>query len=321
MPKEKQIGGNNTPYIKYIETLVLDLLIQAVCKGKDEVFLSKNQILSELRMINKNYGTCKERIPKLSQFLNIDRKTIEEWYESTDGTLKRNLETALDSLKKQSLILWSSEITVCEVKILNNLMDVNKNIKIDEYDEEITTYKVNAGFHLLHREATKQEKKFILHTEREIMKEMGYDNKQDIVKFGAWDNFKKKVNSILLEQFKISFYYNSYKILFNEDHIQEQYEEMLEKFLLQADQRQIEYTELNNAVIERLKGNTIKRQNRALEESEMWMECCNEITNEKIKMRVEDNYINNTNKLIDVLIHKESEDIKKKIKRIKLNKK
>jgi hypothetical protein len=200
-------------------------------------------------------------------------------------------------------------------------MDVNKNIKIDEYDEEITTYKVNAGFHLLHREATKQEKKFILHTEREIMKEMGYDNKQDIVKFGAWDNFKKKVNSILLEQFKISFYYNSYKILFNEDHIQEQYEEMLEKFLLQADQRQIEYTELNNAVIERLKGNTIKRQNRALEESEMWMECCNEITNEKIKMRVEDNYINNTNKLIDVLIHKESEDIKKKIKRIKLNKK
>lgn len=320
MPKEKvdnrKNGNNNTPYIKYIETLILDLLAQSVYKGKDEVFLSKNRLFKEFKMINNNYVFCKNRTLKLSKFMDINKDTIEEWYLSTDGTLKRNLETALDSLKKQSLILWSSEITVCELVVNQNNMVIDKKIRVDEYDEEIITYKVNTGFDLLHREATKEEKKAILRIERDIMLEMGFENKQDIVRVGSWDKFKEKINKIILDKLNISYYYDSYKILFNEDHIQQQYEKIIEEIFLEEEDRIGNKNELNDSIMRRLKDNSQKKQNRAISESQILF---GEITNEKLNRRIQDSYIIDTHSLVDVLIDKDYKNINNKVKKIKIS--
>lgn len=314
--KEKMInkGGNNTPYIKYIEKLILDLLVQDL--HKEEICLSKNKILKELKMINDNYVFCKYRVPKLSQFMKIESDTIDEWYESTDVTLKNNIEKALDNLKDQSLILWSSEISVCKIDVVSEggLYEINKKVSIDEYDEEIISFKINAGHRYNFREATKEEKKFIIYTEREIMKEMGFKNKRDIVKCGLWKVFKDRINKILLKELNVNFHYNSYKILFNEEHIYEKYEELLD-LLLTKEEREENQRQLNSAIIERLNNNIQKKQNRALEKTKNTFGI---IKDKKLKRRISDNYIDNNTELINTLINQNSDDIKKKIKKTKV---
>jgi hypothetical protein len=318
VPKEQKCG-NNIPYVKYIEALILDLLVQGVYKGQDEVFLSKNQLLKEFKMINENYAFCKAnnyRILKLSKFSNINRETIEEWYLSTDTTLKNNLERALENLKSQSLILWSSEITVCKANISEHNSIINKKIQIDEYDEETITYKANVGVYLENKEATKDEKKFIIHTEHEVMANMDVETKQQLVKNGLWDVFKKKVNEILLKELGISFYYDSYKIVFNEDHIQNKYEKLLDELLLLSEERSNTQAELNLAVSDRLKNNSIKKQDRALSETK---NIIGNIKDDKLKRRSNQDYILDTEKLIDILINKNSKNIKQNIKKTKIN--
>jgi hypothetical protein len=252
----------------------------------------------------------------LSQFIKIESDTIDEWYESTDVTLKNNIEKALNNLKNQSLILWSSEISVCKIDVVseNGLYEINKKVDVDEYDEEIVSFRVNAGFRYNFREATKEEKRFILYTEREIMKEMGFENKRDIVKCGLWKAFKDKINNIILKKLNVNFYYNSYKILFNEEHIYEKYEELLD-LLLTKDEREENQRQLNIAIMERLHNNIQKKQDRALEGTKNTF---GKIKDKKIKRRINDDYIDNNSELINTLINQNSNNIKKKVKRQKV---
>lgn len=312
-------GGNNkVSYIEYIEKLILDLLVQDLHRGK--VCLSKNKLFKELKMINDNYAFCKSRIPKLSKFTEIEKETIEEWYLSTDSTLKGNVEKALNNLKSQSLILWTNEISVCKLEVFskgNGVYNISKKITLDEYDEEIVQHNVKAYTSCNFREATEDEKRFIIHTERDVMKDMGFSNKQKIVRCGMWDIFKNRVNKVILDELNIDFYYNSYKILFNEDHIYEKYEELLDLLLTKAE-RESHQTELNKAIRERIHNNTEKKRNRALEETENWI---GEFKDDKLKRRVEENYIDDNEKLINALIDKDTKSIKYKIKIIKIQEK
>lgn len=305
--------NNSATYIEYIEKLILDLLVQN--EHKEKVCLSKNKLFQELKMTNGNYSFCKQRIPKLSIFMGIEEDTIEEWYTSTDTTLKSNLEKALDNLRKQSLIIWSSEISVCKIDVIEkDIYNINKKVTLDKYDEEIVTFNVKAGFVHNFRETTDSEKKFILHTEREVMREMDFDNKQNIVRCGMWETFKNKINKIILKELNIDYYFDSYKILFNEDHIYEKYEELLD-LLLSEEEREIHKQELNKAINERIFGNVVKKQNRAIEETSS---CFGEIKDDKLKRRINENYLNSNQALINNLIDKNSKDIKKSVKTIKV---
>jgi hypothetical protein len=181
VPKEKEDlrkynGGdhNNIEYIQTIETLVLNLLAE---QNKGIIFLSRYSILNKLKMINENYSFCKTRIPKLSQLMNIDKENIYEFYDTTDGTLQRNLEKALNNLQNRCLVIWSKEITVCEA-IDNGCNQIEDICYTDQYDEEVHIYKNKLD--LNHREATDEEKQMILYHEKEVIKELGKDGKQEL---------------------------------------------------------------------------------------------------------------------------------------------
>jgi hypothetical protein len=182
----KYNGGdhNNIEYIQTIETLVLNLLAE---QNKGIIFLSRYSILNKLKMINENYSFCKSRIPKLSQFMHIDKEYIYEFYDTTDGTLQRNLEKALNNLQNRCLVIWSKEITVCEA--IDNGGQIEETTYRDIYDEEVHIYKNRLD--LNHREATDEEKQCILYHEKEVMKELEKSNKQEIVKCKLWDIFIK----------------------------------------------------------------------------------------------------------------------------------
>jgi hypothetical protein len=236
--------------------------------------------------------------------------------------LKRNLEKALDNLRSQSLVIWSSELTVCDlipIGINENeqKFNINKNILEDEYGEKVIEYKLINQIDYNHREATIQEKRFILRTEREIMESMGFVNKQEIIINSMWSEFKEKVDTIILDELKIAYYYNSYKIICNEDHIIKQRNKLLD-LLLNEEDRKIHCQALNGDISKRLHSNVGKKQNRAKKKNEEWG--LGEHNDKNIQRRINDTYIDDNDKLTDTLIKNDSANIKNKVRKIKLEK-
>lgn len=312
-PKQVISKKNGLEYINIIAILISDLLAKDKNNGK--VFLSKNRLFKELKMINNNYAFCKQRIIKLSNYTNIEPETIEEWYDSTDSALKRNLEKALNNLRQESLILWSSEITICKLEVEGynrhtDNFDINKTIIHDKFDEEYIEYETNTYVNKYIREATESEKKKILYIEREIMKSLDCLNKQELIKYGKWDTFKEKVNKILLEEMNIAYYFESYKILYNEEHICEKYESLI-NMLLSSKERKKYFETLNQNIKNRILENATKRKQLAIKKIN------EKPDNEKLQRRIEDNYIEDNEKLTGILIDKSSKNITKTIRNTK----
>ena len=322
VPLKKEDGrsaGNNTPeYIKLVELLILDLLAKDISDGgTGELLLSKNTILLALKLINYNYSFCKQRTHKLSQHTSIPLETVEEWYYSADSTLKRNVQKALDNLRGQSLLVWSKEITVCEVSVegynsSTNKFDIRKESGRDDYGEEVVSHKVNIHVNYKHREATKEEKQKILYIERELLKELDCANKQELVRKGLWEKFKVKVEEVILKELNIGFYYSSYKIIFNKKHVIEEYKET-SKMLLEQMQREHTWKILNIEVANRLIENAKKRHLRSKKEVTLIPQ---ENFNSTVKRRLEEGYIQDNITLVKTLISKDSPIITKEIKQI-----
>jgi hypothetical protein len=213
-------------------------------------------------------------------------------------------------------IAWLTTIDIISTNE-NGVYDIDKKVTLDEYDEEIIEIKVHAGYTYNFREATETEKRFIIHTEREVLLEMKLESKSDAVRYGLWESFKNKVNAIILKELNIDYYYNSYKIIFNQDHILQKYEEFIDDLLLSKEEREETQKILNEAIIERLNDNSSKRQNRALKETKNYIGI---IGDEKLNRRVNDNYLGDNKKLVDTLINVDAINITTKIKRLKINK-
>lgn len=304
----KYNGGdhNNIEYIQTIETLVLNLLAE---QNKGIIFLSRYGILNKLKMINENYSFCKTRIPKLEKLINIDKEYIYEFYDTTDGTLQRNLEKALNNLQNKCLVIWSKEITVCEA-IDNGCNQIEDVCYKDAYDEEIHIYKNRLN--LNHREATDKEKQMILYYEKEILKELEKTNKQEIVKCKLWDKFKDMMKERLINH-GIIFYYNSYKIICNEEHIYEEISEIYDLLLTKTEKKNNEDL-LNKAIVERLRENLYKRKNRTDEKLEDTLGISKD---NKLQLRSNENYVTNNEELISLLVDKNNLSIKEKVRKQK----
>ena len=322
-------GANNiTEYTKYIENLILDLLVQGgnTKQGFGRVFLSKNQLFKEFNMINDNYVFCKRRIPKLSKFMNINKETVEEWYDLNDDMLERNLNQALNSLENQSLISWDKKLTIAEAiplaEIKKDGTEIVKRKYIDQYDEEQIDYKYHADDEIVlnYREANDKEDAFILKTEKEILKELCCDSKQMIIKLGMWETFKNKVDDIVLKKLNIASYYKSYKILFNEEHINEAIDDIYGKCELTEEEKKDSKYLINNDVMDRTITNAENRHEKAVKEkSKILGKMKNDKEGKRNKRRAEENYLNDNIELGNSLIFINATNIKDSVKKTKLD--
>lgn len=313
-PKIDNRGGNNKiKYIEIIERLILDLLVQS--KKKGHIFLSKNKLLRELTMVNVNYAECKKRIPKLSQFMSIDEQNILEFYDSAGRTLEGNLESALNSLDRQSLIQWSKVKTVVFV---NSKFETNNQNSVkhqaykdfDEFGEEINKYDAK---HITQqtrpRKATKEETQLILKVEKEAMNRLEVKDKSEVIKIGKWDRFQKDVKETLLDEANIAFYYNSYEIICNEEHIFMQW-----KMLERQEKKDCKET-LNSNVADRIKGNMNKRHDKAVYKIESPLGIFADI---KSKRRANSEYMKDNEQLVDTLIKSDAKSINHEVREIDL---
>lgn len=314
VPMQDNRGGayNTIEYKENIEKLVLDILAQA--KNKGQIFLSKNKFFYALEMVNINYLDTKQRIPKLSKYLDIDEYTIQEWMDTTGGVLERSLESALTSLRNKALVIWSKEITIHKLEEIESSEVLIPIVNKDKYGEEKTRYITQKRTLPVTREATDEEKKFILKTEKETLNKLGCVDKREIIQKGLWKEFDSNVKKVLQEKRRILYYYQSYKILSNPEHIQAEFRK---KYLLDNDTKAEEKISINSSVLDRLENNALSRYTNAIKQLEE-----NDIIlyqNEKIVNRSDDNYMNKNVKLNKVLIDRNAPDIRSEIRKTKLN--
>jgi hypothetical protein len=318
LEKKTKEGSNNAPYANQIQKLVLDLLLQDSNNG--HILLSKFKLLQELNMINPNYAFSKRRIPKLSQFLNINEKDVNEFYESSSVTIVRNLESALNKLRSKAVIFWSKAIMLCTISInyqLNELGEpvAEKNfVGLDEYDEEIYNHKAQYSSVYNFRKASEDEVKMVLRIENEMLKDLGRNDKGEIIRYGEWERFSHGVNNELLKRMGVDFYYEGYEVVFNENHVQHEWERLSDILLMSPEEKKEQRKLLNSGVGDRIIYNSTKRHDKAIGEVE---EAFGDI-GDKNQRRSDKDYVDNNKKLVGNLINQNSRDIRGSVKRVKL---
>jgi hypothetical protein len=299
-PKPK-IDNRGYGFTDHIEKLILDLLAQDENNGM--LFFPKYILLRELKMINGNYAYCKQNSLKLSLFLNINKDDVHEFYESADNTLIGSLESALNKLKKKSLVSWTQVKTICfaEGKVIKNDSGDYKVKEVfkghNQYGEEMYEYELSQHVSHKRREVTDEEDQLIIFTEREVMKAMGCKDKQEVVKFGKWDEYTKTVKMILMDKANIEYYYDSYKIIFNEVHILEELEEI---------ERAEQQVALNKAVKNKIMNNAVNRQKDAFNTPS---------SDKNYIRRTSESYLSNQSKLVMNLIDSNNHNIKNAVRR------
>ncbi|KON87369.1 hypothetical protein AF332_11400 [Sporosarcina globispora] len=300
-------NNNKTKYIPTIEKLILDKVVQFGNKGK--VFISKSQLMQELKMINENYTFAKYKQLRLAKHMNISLEEVEEFYMTSDDLLKRNIEAALNSLRNQSLIFWTNAMTLCFIEThaeTNNTNNIKatKEERTNEYNENTVSFSaIKPVSYQTYRKATEEEIEYILQVEKEVLNKYNCDKISETFKKGLNNKFYKEVKEILFDTANIYYYFNSYEIIANEKYIYSKWEE-LEELQLELDERETYKNTLNYDVIDRINHNAERRHLKAIE-------TLNDDAPERIKNRSNENYLSNSYKLTDTLINKNALSLKR----------
>ena len=321
VPMKDNRGGDmsDSEHIEYIEKLILDLLAynegEQEQKGKGQIFLSKTKMFEALAMVNAGYGASSARTQKLSILMDMNELNIEEWFNSTSSMLERNLNKALNSLEKQYLIYWSKKIAICKVEPLQKKPRIKNIINTDQYGEVKEDFETDMkkNVNREYREATNEEIHIIIKTERLIMEALGCKNQQEIFIKGKWAEFQREVKNIILNEANIGFYWQSYSIIFNHENVYKESNSPDRMILTSEDE--IRYQRLlNNAIESNVNKNTLKRSERA----KTSLQSDPDLHNQRNKRRSEDTYLNDSVKLGETLIRKDSPDITKLVKQTKI---
>lgn len=146
-------------------------------------------------------------------------------------------------------------------------------------------------------EASYDEDEYIRKTEREVMNQMGYKDKQLLIKYGKYHIFKARVAEILKDERNILYYFECYKIRSSIEHIQ------LKLHYLKQEEREAEQRSLNSGIIKRVQRNTSNRHDKAIIDLE------NSKENKNIIRRSQVEYTEIHNQLINTLINIEFPNI------------
>jgi hypothetical protein len=283
-PKPKLKNGSD--FIRLVELLILDLLAR---NKEKRIVKTNNQLLRTMNMANSNYSECGRMIPKFAQHINVNRAIVYDFYNSSDSSFRGTIKRALKSLEDRRCIFFKKAIMIK---------------RLDEYKHEI---------------ADVDEEEFIISCEREVLDEMNTEflgakihKVSDVVGTNKWFDFKQRVKEKIHNDnaFEIDFYYSAYDITLNQKGILSTYNSILDLLLKDVD---IQKGKLNETVINKFLHNANERRKKAIKENEaVWG------TLKTSDCRVEDNYIEDTEKLLHVLIKAGSTNIVHEVRKIEL---
>ena len=281
-----------------------------------ELFMTMNRLLETMKMINSNYRFGNHNKRKVSNYLNIEEAFVEEFFNITKRTLKSNIESMLNRLESKALIYWYKVKMVCVASSelhTNELGSVKVKYEVvtDDFDNENIKLSTESSEELSYRVATDEEIKLISVIEGKILDELKCKNKQELVVKNRWETFRKRVNEILTDKANIIFYYDSYKILRNEDRLAK----VADKVDITSTLCNSDLFGLNEDVQNQLLANATKRNEKSALEFVMGNK------NSRNKMRSNHDYIGFNKELIDNFIDSSHENIIDDLKQTKVYRK
>lgn len=261
--------------------------------------------------------------------LLITDRLIEQWKSTGISTV---FMTRNDILKGASMINHNFSFCSANINPLSDLLKMNTNVIYDFFNSTSSTfsYSVEASLDALrkssllmydkitmvrnsngkHVKANYLEKEFILKCEKDTLEEMGYRDIPQVRVSRNWEKFKRKVSKKLKEDsnFRIDYYYTSYEITLNTHYIEAEHNTALLD-TLESINREEEKDKLNTIICNRLLENAKNRKTNTVPPSRMY------------PVRNHVSYVEDNQKLIDVLIDNKSEDVTASINSIKKSKK
>ena len=309
---------NNNIYGKYIEKLILDLLVQKYqsknIHSNRRLYLSKDSMLQALNMVNSNYHYVKFNTGKTADFIKVDKESLKEFYNINNKNLTDAVDRALNRLSNRFLVIWNLVHTIA----------LNEEVTIYNNEGQKITLKEN------HVTAGKVELEYINTYEKLVAEQMEFKSKQEIYLCGKYKEFIKNVCEQLQKQgLNILYYYRSYDIIFHPDVIKER--DKLNEFLLEYEERQNVKITLNGIVSKQIIINADNRQKEAKGKLKPVFGKRNTMNQDyeeqKNVRRSQLKYITDTSKIIDTIINYKTKDISSNIldyermKRKRFNKK
>lgn len=190
-PLEKNDGrakGNNSIYVDYIELLLMYYLSSK--EGYTHHFTT-NELYFNLAFVNdryieyKRYGNNQQVLEDLKN-TPVTNYDINKFNARTQMKFRTILFSALKSLRSRRLLEFEEQI------------HISKRIDGNE----------------IHEQATAQEIKKILEVENSVLSEMGFEKINNVYLAFKGEEFRKKVNAILLESYEWNYSYKKYNIIF-----------------------------------------------------------------------------------------------------------
>ena len=295
--------GNNNIYNTYIEKLILDLLVQKY-QSNDEfnkrIYLSRDQMLYSLNMVNGNYHYVKYNIVDSANYIKVNSDNIKEFYDINNRNFNDAVERALNRLSNRFLVNWQFVQTVAVKE------EEEKENKFYNWKEKEYTSKE------IHRDATKEEREIITYYEKLVAKEMGFKTKQEIFLCGKYLKFTNIVCEKLQNNgLNILYYYKSYDIVFHEDVVIELGN--INQYLLEHEERKDTRNTLNDVTINQIEKNTKNRHEEAKEELPLVLgqRRINKYDYKQAELirRSEDSYLTDTNKIVDTVINYKTKNL------------
>ncbi|GIN22636.1 hypothetical protein [Siminovitchia fordii] len=224
-PLEKlDMRGKNSVYGELLQLLITDFLID---KG-NRTIITRNNFLSNINMINKNYTYCSENAYFLANYIDIDKYIVYDFFNTSGSNIRAAFDTALNNLKDKSLILYSIITMVC--------------------------YKSSE-----HAEASQKDKDIIVKCQSDVLSEFNMIDMSHARRSPRWKDFRKRLMELLRERSDIKYYYEAYDITINQSCIEEKHDVLLKSTLDKMRRKEIR-NELNELVCNRLIENAKKRR-------------------------------------------------------------
>jgi hypothetical protein len=318
--KEKQDNRKNNKgkSADYIDDLELRLLGEFLTKGKNNnLTIGKSVLLRDVGLVNSNYSYCKQRQEKLANYLDIDKETIYDYYNSVDSMVVNNLEKALKNLVNEKIIDLDTTTIVCKNRLLN--VDYKHETYIDEFDEEIERIIPVANSDIIYEEATDEEKDIILKVEGEVLDAMKVKRLTDLFATGRIKQYYNECYKQIRKELKdFNYYFKAYKITYNYDRIVNKLNECGYDDWFKDLEQECNYT-INEGVQVKIIANAENRKSRKDKEYENVIGGTK--PDERHGCRLNKDYVSKYNNINHNVIDINAKNIKQKVSKTKQNKK
>lgn len=288
--------------VKYMDNLENIIMGYLLFRGDGrKCVASKNYFMKEVGLINNNFSLCKEYQFKTAKHLNVDIRTVSEYFNLNTKSLKADLERALKNLSRMKLIDYNVVTLLCKHEKIN---DIEKYVFEEREDklgnkslECYITHDAIDSFTV----ATDEERDILLMAGRQSLEILGLRDITEVYSKGKAIEYYELVKNFT--RFKIpnyKFSYEGYDIIFRKEAIERELIRRGYPNWTELD-KEDNLTKVNEGTVKKLELNANKRQTKAKKE---------EYISSKKSNRIQEEYLIHTNTLSDTVINKNATLIK-----------